>query len=211
MQVRWGEGFLIGVWLAGWLAALWWGGVSDTAGLLIPILAAGAIPRIFRQLFPLSPRLRPAPPPRRALGRVVAAAGLVLVLGGIFLQPSMLPVMSHMVAAEEVGAFRAAWAAEHGAPVTAAEQEAERAALDRFTEAHVRQRVLTHEDEATLEDAARRLGMFGGAALVVCGLVLGTGRPRRQRRRQHLRQAVGRTQPAPVDRRRRHRRQTGRT
>lgn len=181
MQVRWGEGVLIGGWLVVWLAALWWAGVSDTAGLLIPILAAAAIPRIFRQLYPLSPRLRPVPPRRRVLGRAAVVLGLTLAVGGMFLPAPLLPVMSQHVADDAVTVFRQAWEAEHGLPSTAAEKEAARAALDRFTEEHVRQRVHMHDAETVQQDAARRLGMFGGAVLTTWGLVLGTGRPRRRR------------------------------
>jgi len=181
MHVRWGEAIIVIAWLATWLAALSWAGVGDAAGLLIPIIAAGALPRIFRQLHPAPRHREPATPLRQRAGRLLLLAGTVAVLIGMAVEPPTLDPMTHRTATEEVEAFVEAWEATHGRPETAAGWEAERAALDRFTDERVRARKLEHETTTARRLVARPLGMYGGAALAVLGMALASGTARRRR------------------------------
>lgn len=186
MHLRWGEAVLILAWLATWLAALWWAGVQDSAGLLIPIVASAALPRIFRQLHPAPTWLSPAPALPLRAGRLLLGVGVVAALAAAAAEPPELSKMTHRVAAEEVEAFILAWEAEHGRPDSPEGWEAERDALDRFTAERVRTRTLEHEQATARRLAARPLGMFGGAALAAVGMALASPRPVRRRRRESV-------------------------
>lgn len=172
------------MWLAMWSSALLWAGVRDPAGLLIPIVASAALPRIFRQLHPAP--LRTEPPPRwsRSLGHLALAVGVALSLAGMLIEPPPLDPLTRQVAVEEVEAFLADREAEHGAPLTEADWEATKVALNNFTADRSRERKLEHERSVAQRQAARPLGMFGGAALAILGLVLASERRQRRPQRQ---------------------------
>lgn len=184
MQLRWGEAVLVLAWLATWLAALWWAGIHDPAGLLIPIVAAAALPRIFRQLHPTPTQLMPPPSLAQQAGRLLLGLGVVAALLAAVAMPPELPELTRQLAIEEVDAFIDAWEAEHGRPDSPEAWRAERAALDQFTAERVRSRKLDHERETARRLAARPLGMFGGAALAVLGMALASPRPLQRRRRR---------------------------